>query len=109
MGLHVDYHWKTADGLGDEPTTTAATAVTKTYLALRIGDNPGHAELTIFFGSSVEAYALASAIMTGAEAFERQETKLHADLERAWVDVPLPLERGEHPELEAVAREMDAL
>jgi hypothetical protein len=102
MGLHVDYHWKTADDLGDEPATTAATNVTKSYMALRIRDNPGEAELTIFFGSSVEAYALASAIMTGAEAFERQETKLHADLERPWVDVPLPLDREDLDEHQGV-------
>ena len=109
MGLHVDYHWQTPAVGSTDPRTEAATSVAKSYMALRIGDAPGQAELTIFFGSSVEAYALASAIMTGAEAFERQETKLHADLERPWVDVPLPLDGNVYPELEAVAREMDAV
>jgi hypothetical protein len=127
--MSVSYHWHDRR-IGDEEPTTVRVAIERDHFVLKLGDPTAPAALAIFFTSSVSAYALASAVMTGAEHLEKAEQAAKDDPERPRVDVPLPLDDDQAPDelvpafdgtmgtasgqghvypvLEAAAREMDA-
>lgn len=98
--MSVNYHWHDRR-IGDEEPTTVRVAIERDHFVLKLGDPTAPASLAIFFTSSVSAYALASAVMTGAEHLEKAEQAAKDDPERPWVDVPLPLDDAQAPTVDS--------